>query len=160
MRRILFVLLITLTQCQPESFIKDKQPDKPMVIIGFTENGQRLALLLSDMKLRVRFEPPDEMPQSHLASASVWVGNQFPYDKAIDVISVARNYYKEMRYIALSEKSPAKPVSSVHNELFLGGSTETALRWNLKAWTENDFKALKKVKSQDEFHALIRSHYK
>ena len=110
------------------------------------------------MDLAVRIQPRSRYPYSHNASTAIWLGVNFPHDKAIRMILWARNYYHELRYFALSDYvSPG--TKRYDNDLFLGGSTRKALKLQLIPWLSKDFKKLKKVKSKQQLHELIRSKY-
>lgn len=153
----ILVILITgaaISGCLPG--VRGEQD--PVVILTYQKMAHRLAILLRDMKLKVFVRAPDPVPYSANASAGVWVGVRFPADRAVAAILLARRYYHDLRYVALSDKM-ADPPDSVHDQLFIGGSTETALRQCLKAWNDDDFKKMEGVKNQTELHALIRSKY-
>ncbi len=131
---------------------------KPTVNMSWNEKASRLVVLAKDLGLPARVQPRGLLPYSHNASAAVWVGVNFPYDKAIRMLIWARNYYLELRYIAISDY--VSPYTSRYdNDLFIGGSTSKALQLNLQPWRKADFKALKRIKSQKAFHAFIRSRY-
>ncbi len=131
---------------------------EPTVTLAWHERAKRLAILASDLKLNARIQPPSAMPYSDNASTAIWLGTEFPYDKAIQMIRWGHNYYKELRYIALSDL--ASPATERYDyDLFLGGATKKALKLKLKAWSPADFRKLYRAKNQARFHALIRSHY-
>ncbi|MBI3394389.1 MAG: hypothetical protein HY042_00995 [Spirochaetia bacterium] len=136
-----------------------KKQSTHRVILAWQDTAYRCAILLEDMGVEVKVQPMSEMPYSSNGSAAVWVGTNFPFEKARDIIEVGRRYYTDLRYVALSDFRLRAP-EQVHNELFVGGATETALfQLGLKAWDEKDFQKLKAVKTQKEFFQLICSHY-
>lgn len=132
---------------------------EPTVTLAWQEQARRLAILAKDLGLNARIQPRGALPYSHNASTAIWLGKNFPYDKAIQMIRWGHGYYKELRYIALSDR--ATPATDRYDyDLFLGGSTKKALHLNLKAWSPADFRKLYRAKSQAAFHALIRAHYR
>jgi hypothetical protein len=151
--------LVAAAGCASFDSLLGREPKEPYVTLAWQDRAGRMVILISDLKIPVSIQPPDAMPYSGNASAAVWVGEEFPYDKAIQILKWARNYYKELRYLALSDyASPGR--GSVRKELFIGGSTETAVeKLSLRAWTDADWRKLDSVNSQEAFHALIRAKY-
>ena len=133
-------------------------PSKPLVILEHQDLAPRVAILIKDMDLDVRIRPANPMPYSANASAAVWVGLRFPAEKAVAAIVAARHYYRQLRYVALSDRQRGVP-EAIHHQIFVGGSTESALRMGLLAWRDEDFAALEKVKTAENLQALIRSRY-
>ncbi len=126
--------------------------------MSWHKKARSLAILVKDLKLIPIIQPRGSLPYSHNASASIWVGMEFPYKKAISMILWSRNYYTDLHYLALSDY--VSPYTSRYDkDLFIGGSTRKALKLDLAPWTPKDFKKLKRIKSLKKFHALIRSHY-
>ncbi len=149
-----FLLLIFQSHCLSQQ-LKD---DKSTVTFSWHERGRALSVLVKDLGLIPRMQPPDAAPYSDNALGAVWVGIDFPFDKAIKIILWARNYYLELRFFALSDMV-SKNTNIYNQDLYLGGSTRKALRLNLLPWTERDFQQLKKVTSKEQFHNFIRNHY-
>lgn len=145
--------------CASIDTLFSREPQEPYVTLTWQDRAGRMVILISDLKIPVSIQPRDAMPYSGNASAAVWVGEEFPYDKAIQILKWARNYYRELRYLALSDyASPGR--NSLRKELFIGGSTETAVeKLSLRAWTDADWRKLDSVNSQEAFHALIRAKY-
>lgn len=132
--------------------------EKFTVNFSWHERAKSLSILAKDLKLLARVQPRGPFPYSHNSSAAVWIGIDFPHDKAIRMILWSRNYYRQLRYLALSDYASSY-TDRYDNDLFIGGSTKKALKLQLGPWTEKDFKALKRIKNKKKFHALIRSHY-
>jgi len=149
-----FIGITMLTACFP----LNRGPIKSRVILTHHRGAYRLAILVKDLGENPRIRPRDPLPFSHNASGAVWVGVKFPFEKAKEIILLSRNYYKELKYFALSDKRPGVP-ESVHRTLYIGGSTSAALNMKLLAWSEEEFAQLKKIKTKEEFFQLIRSRY-
>ena len=132
--------------------------DKATVSFSWHERARSLLILAKDLNLIRRVQPRGLLPYSHNSSTAVWIGVDFPYKKAITMILWSRNYYKQLRYLALSDYASSY-TDRYDNDLFIGGSTKKALKLKLQPWTERDFRRLKRIKSKKQFHALIRSRY-
>ena len=128
------------------------------VNFSWHERGKSLLILAKDLKLIARVQPRGPFPYSHNSNTAVWLGVDFPHDKAIRMISWSRNYYRQLRYIALSDYVSSY-TDRYDNDLFIGGSTRKALKLKLQPWTEKDFKRLKRVRNKKQLQALIRSRY-
>jgi len=135
-----------------------ERENKPRVVLAYQDKARRCAMLLRELDVVVKIQPQSDLPYSPNASTAIWVGTEFPYDRAIEVIRIVQDYYSELRYVALSNHG-WNPPSSIHQEIFVGGSTEAALRLKLKAWSRQDFEALAKVKSQEAFHQFITARH-
>ncbi len=136
-----------------------REKPRPRVVFTWQEKANRAAVMVRDLGIDVIGEPVGPLPYSPNASTAVWLGINFPVDQVAEIIDISRTYYPELRYIALSDYGLEDPPAQVHSEMFIGGSTETALKLGLKAWTDADFKKLKTLKTKDEIFAMIRSKY-
>lgn len=150
-----FSILLFLISCT--SFLKKEET--PHVNLGFNEIAYRYSILVKDEELPFRILRPGKMPYSDNACGMVWIGKNFPPDLAVEFILKARNYYKELKYIAYFDLDPRILPDKKNYELYLGAPTSEALHLNLSAWKEEDFKSLMKVQSEKEFQELIVSHY-
>lgn len=135
------------------------QSPKPRVLLAWQDKVYRCAVLVKDTGVEANVDAPTSMPFSSNAASAIWVGTRFPVDQIAEIIDIGRTYYPDLRYIAMSDYSLEEPPEQVHYELYLGGSTETALKLGLKAWTEADFRKLKTLKTAAEIHAFIRTKY-
>lgn len=118
----------------------------------------RERLLIENVSIQSR----TDLPYSHNASAAIWVGKNYPYEDAIRVISASREYYQQIRYIALSDYAGEfrrRVPEAIHYELFIGGPTDAALRMGLRAWSDADFEALQRINSEEEFRTFIQERY-
>ena len=70
-----------------------------------------------------------------------------------------KKIYPFLEYIFISGDRGECPPSFVHNEIFIGGSTKTAIVGNLKKLSDNDFEKLYKMTSITNLHEFIRSFY-
>lgn len=135
-----------------------RAPAKSRVILTYQKIAYRCAILLKELDLVVKIQPRGALPYSANASAAIWIGKDFPFDKAIQVIEISQRYYDDLRYVALSDYRQ-NPPDSVHEEIFIGGSTESALRLGLRAWTPEDFNSLKQISSAEQLNEFIKARY-
>ncbi len=147
--------LLALSGCLPP--IRGKRPF--LVILTWQDTAHRAAILIEDLDVEVKIHPMLSVPYSSNGSAAIWVGVQFPFEKARDVIEISRKYYADLRYIALSDYRLENVPESVHRELFIGGETKAALDLNLQAWDEKHFQKLRTVKTAKEFYQLVCQKY-
>ncbi|MBX7058940.1 MAG: hypothetical protein K1X75_12810 [Leptospirales bacterium] len=160
MRILVLAALLALSAALPacEAF-QWSDDTRPRVFLTYQDKANRMRILISDLQLPAIILPPDDLPYSANASGAIWIGVEFPFDKAQQIIKWARNYYSELRYVALSDYSNPGAYRFQY-ELFIGGSTETAVRdLRLRAWTEADFRKLDQARNAEDFQSLIRSHY-
>lgn len=177
--------LIILTRCSAidstvKSFKSIGEAEKPTVLLTYNDIAYRATYLLEDIDLKAEVLPRTKLPYSPNASATVIVGVDFPFDKAVQSILIGTNYYDDLRYILLSSDRHIQREQSILNNLkewfkkytlsrdeekyrlkiHLGSSTDEALDLGLKAWKKEDLLKLKNVSSREELHTLIRSHYR
>lgn len=147
---------------QPVSFWKDlwgSEPEGPRLVVARMDKAGRMLILARDLDVQAQIREDYPLPYSPSASGGVWVGTDFPYEKAIKLIGWARNYYTGLRYVALSDRVHADQ-RRFDQELFIGGATEAAVgRLQLQTWTDSDWRALFRASSETEFHDVIRARY-
>lgn len=147
---------ILLSGC---SIFQWSEDSRPRVYLSHQDRAGQLRILIGDLEIPAVILPPDDLPYSANASGAIWIGTEFPFERAQQIIQWARNYYTELRYVALSDYSNPSG-ARFRYELFIGGSTETAVeRLRLRAWTEADFRKLAQARDREAFDAVIRSKY-
>lgn len=85
---------------------------------------------------------------------AIWLGSEVPFEKAKDVILTAKEFYPHLQYISISDKKRDIP-EFVHYQIFIGGSTETALEDGLKPLKEKDWEKIEASKDLKELYSLI-----
>lgn len=90
--------------------------------------------------------------KKNIEHEAIWLGNRVPVDFAIDIIKMAKMKFPHLKYIDLS---PDYAPEYVHDEIYIGGATSTALKDKLKELTSSDFTRLFECKSVEEMHNLI-----
>jgi len=97
--------------------------------------------------------------QNNKNQAAIWLGKNLNSKIVKDVISVAIDFYPHLKYIMISGDLGPQPPDEVHDELYVGGSTQTAIRDGLIEFSKEDFRRLLSYDSIDEMHKFIRSKY-
>ena len=115
-----------------------------------------MAGLIETLELKVNIQPKSSFPYAHNRNTAIWLGKNFPYEKAQQIIKWSIPYYKELHYIALSSKITPN-VGIYDNNMYIGGSTKKALELGLQAWNLQELKKLLNVKSQEVFHEKINA---
>lgn len=90
-------------------------------------------------------------------AGGIWVGCRVPADAVVAAIGAGRKHWPMLRYVALSCDDSTSPPDFIHDELFLGGSSSTALQHSDTAWSTADFEALQPGMGKDALHAKIRT---
>lgn len=90
--------------------------------------------------------------------AAIWLGKDVHIDIVKDVISLAIEFYKHLKYISISGDLNTPP-DRIHDQIYIGGSTDTAHRYGLIEFSREDFKKLLDTDTIEEMHKIIRSKY-
>lgn len=91
---------------------------------------------------------------------AIWLGYRIPHQMAVSVIREAKKSLPHLKYIQISSDEALEAPDYVHSQIFIGGSTRTAVdRFMLRELSSDDFLELFKTKNKLELHKLIRSFY-
>jgi hypothetical protein len=101
------------------------------------------------------------LPTSHSRgqSAAIWIGYRVPASVVVPAIKAAIKVWQQLRYIHISSDSKSDPPDYIHDEIFFGGSTNTAEEYGLKPWTKAEVEGLSEGLTISELHNLVRSKY-
>ncbi len=146
---ILFLFL--LMNCHSFSFTEQKQ--NHFIILTYNEKVSSVKILMEELEIPAEIIKTSE-PYTHNSFAVLSIGENFPYDKFIEILGFIKNYYPELRYIDLIQKKDKVPDNILY-QLYIGASTEIAIKKNLKAWNQKDFEELKKIKNHEEMIQVI-----
>lgn len=90
---------------------------------------------------------------------AIWLGSNIDFSYAKSVIQIAKKYLPHLKYISKSGDF-IDPPNYVHDQIFLGGSSDTAVnRDGISPFTEDDFKVLFNSKNAEEFNKIIYNKY-
>jgi hypothetical protein len=94
-------------------------------------------------------------PEQHEA---IWVGSRVSLRDALKVIETSVSHWKHLKYLELSSDD-ASPPDEIHDEMFIGGSSQTAVARGLREWRAEEIQALLKSKTIASFHRAVRQKY-
>ncbi len=152
------ILAHLATGCATPDFIQELYGVKPEPSVELTYHraAYRCSILVQDMELPVKILPQTPIPYSHQAFAGIRVGYHFPYEHFKEIMTWARNYYQEARYIMITD--PARPGDRTrHYRIHLGVRTDEAFAGGWKAWTNEDFNRIRSISSQEEMQTFLNS---
>lgn len=146
----------------PSSNDKDAQKAHD-VVVNIVATPQSLQLMrqlvASGFNARIYEGPdPDEEDNVLEKQEAIWVGSRVPYKEAIEVIKLSLEQWPHLKYVEISSDG-ADPPDEIHDEIFIGGSTSTAIENGLKSWSRADFAKLNSSINLHSFHAAIRRKY-
>ncbi|CAD6875881.1 hypothetical protein [Methylomonas fluvii] len=89
---------------------------------------------------------------------AIWVGCELPAKEAIESIKVAVTQWPHLKYMHLSNDNGSPP-DEVHYEMYFGGASSTAEKYDLSPWSYEELMGLDENMSPEDFHRAIRSKY-
>lgn len=130
-----------------------------IVEISNFRTAPELKIILEKMGYPTRiYSSPGEDDDKNYSKLSehkcIWLGQRVKFQSAIAVIRAAKVKYPTLTYIELTEYEEFIP-DEIHDSIYIGGATSTAIESGLKSWTNEDFDRLFSVTSQKEFRELI-----
>jgi len=90
---------------------------------------------------------------------AIWVGENVDPRSVVDVLKKAIDFYPHLKFIHLSRDDGVEPPEYVHHQIYVGGSSSTAKRYQLRPVPHNMIKSLTKDVSRSDLHKFIRSYY-
>lgn len=102
-------------------------------------------------------EPRGSQPEEH---KTIWLGKNVPLEFAREVVKIAKQHYPHLKYISTPGELRDDPPEYVHNQIYIGGATSTALQDGLKPWEESDFDDLLKAPTKEALHKKVRAKYR
>ena len=130
------------------------------VELGFQDRAAQMVVLIRDLELPVTIANQGSMPYTQNSHALLIVGNDFPFDKLVEILSYARNYYTDLHYVKVTDPADSRSLYTDHARLYIGAPSDEAVAARLTPWTDADFNQLRAVKSQNEMITLIRAKSK
>lgn len=91
-------------------------------------------------------------------ATAIWVGSRLQAAAVIEAMKLAVAVWPHLKYVSLSTDG-SDPPDEVHEQLFFGGATSTALNEGLQPWSADEIRALSSDLPQTEFHRAIRAKY-
>lgn len=90
---------------------------------------------------------------------AIWLGKNVPGPMAIDIIKDAINFYPHLKYIHISSDNKYGPPEYIHNQIYIGGSSQSAKEYMIKEFQKDEILSLKPDTEIKELHAFIRKYY-
>jgi len=91
-----------------------------------------------------------------IENEAIWLGSNVPFEMAIDVIREAKSAFPHLKYMELSDSDSDSHIPEfVHNEIFIGGASETAKERQLKEMKQQDFDKLDSLTNLKELHSFV-----
>lgn len=91
---------------------------------------------------------------------AIWLGKNLPIEFACEILKLAKHRYPHLKYIHIPGEFGGEPPEYIHNQIYIGGATSTALENGLKPLEESDFEDLFTAPTKEALHEKIRSKYK
>ena len=88
----------------------------------------------------------------------IWIGCRVEADIAIRAIKIALGVWPDLKYVVISSDN-SNPPDYVNDQIFIGGSSQTAIEQGTNPWSIEELKSLNEDISINEFHRLIRAKY-
>lgn len=85
---------------------------------------------------------------------SIWLGCEVPFEKAKEIVLTAKEFYPHLQYISVSNPNRDIP-DFVHYQVFIGGSTQTAMEEGIKNLKSEDWKKIEHSKNLKELYIAI-----
>ncbi len=152
--RIFLILIIAFLNCKSNvSFLSSFKSKEPVVWITYHDEVAPITILLQESNIKFKIQIFEE-PYTENSFALISLGENFPIHSFLEIMSYIRNYYPGLRYIEIIEQKDHE--IDISYTLWIGNKTEIAIKKNLKAWEEKDFKKLLELKSKEEIHNWIK----
>ena len=84
-------------------------------------------------------------------SEAIWVGVNIDFETIKKVINDAVSIYPNLKYVSISKENK----DNAAKEIFIGGSTNTAIERNAKKLSTEDFKAIRNARNMQELESII-----
>jgi len=146
-----FIFLLYCANNPVKTFFQKEY--SPVVVLTYHDEISSVVILSEELNLKYEIYRPEE-PYTHNAFSVITLGENFPIEKFKEILTFIRNYYPELRYVQLIHNQKNLPPQNLYT-LIIGNPTEIAIKNNLKAWNENDFKKIQELKSKEDIHSFI-----
>lgn len=91
-------------------------------------------------------------------SDGIWLGVRVSPKVALIAIKTTIEIWPHLKFIHISIDGGGPP-DYIHDQLFFGGATSTALEYGCKPWRNDEIQSISEDIDMLEFHKLIRSKY-
>lgn len=128
-------------------------------VVNAYDSGEMIEALKENGFNADIYQPNSAPYNSHSSQEAIWLGYLVNPAVACRVIKAAIKQWPHLKYVHLSSDGGGDPPDEVHDQIFLGGSTNTAKEFGLKKWEPQDFENLSESINGNELHAIVREKY-
>jgi hypothetical protein len=139
--------------CQYPVWVSNIRRTGP-VLVALRELGFKADVYRLDSSRPNDGEPLDNAP----AHAAIWIGSRVPPRIAVPAIKRVAEIWHHLRFLHLSVDG-GNPPDEIHDQLYFGGSTSTAVEYGLLRWTPKELRRLPEDVSIEDFHKVVRAKY-
>lgn len=143
------------SEIEPFEDIEELPMNERVSVTNF-KNVQDFRNLLSKKGYTSKIFGNLDKPEDFKSHKSIWLGYKVPFEIALDVIRIAKEFYPHLEYISLSREDE-EPPEYIHHQIYVGGSTESAKDFGLKKLSSVDWESIQNVTNQTELLNLIQS---
>jgi hypothetical protein len=137
-----------------ETFYKVKINNKTQNFEQLRKNLYKIQVSSEVYKSNVNIENED-------SSQSIWLGSNYPFEQVKDILRVCFESNADIKYISYSDDSETlrrNPPKETHNNIFIGGSTNTAISDGCKPLNDKIKNKIINAKTNNELRELIEKH--
>jgi len=127
-------------------------------VVNTYDSNEMIAHLKSEGFNADIYAQDREPYQSHSGQESIWLGSRVNPSIACQVMKAAIKKWPHLKYVHLSNDG-GDPPDEVHDQIFIGGSTNTAKQFGIRKWTNQDFAQLDDSMNLSELHSAVRDKY-
>jgi hypothetical protein len=135
----------------------DDEAEGLITVLKFPNSRDFTRKLVRKGYLTEIYEDETDLEFKH--NKAIWLGYKVPLKTAKDVILTAIENYPHIEYIELSNRSVNNPPFYIHTQIFIGGSTKTAIDNGLKKVPLSDWDDIKNFKTLKQLHDFINKYH-
>ncbi len=140
-----------------DEYYDDEGTQHGLVTINKFPNADKFRASLSKKGYYVEvYEIDYNIDYSLKGNKSIWLGYKYPFREAKEIILLAKEFYPHLSYIDYSDYNSSPP-PYIHHQIFIGGSTDTAVERDIKPLQIKDWEKLKTIDNPKEFERFIKS---
>jgi hypothetical protein len=89
--------------------------------------------------------------------AAIWIGSDIAPNVAVAAIKIVSKIWPHLCYLHLSSDSNGPDY--IHEQMFFGGTTSTAVQYGLRRWTKTEIEQIPDELTKETWHAIVRAKY-
>jgi hypothetical protein len=129
--------------------------------VANSEGAEKLVETLRKVGIEAKvYQSGFHTAEANELHAAVWIGYRMGPSIVVPAIKAAITVWPQLRYLHISSDDESGAPDYIHDMLFIGGSTSTAIGYGLKPWSKSEINSLSPKLSIAQFHRLVRSKYR